>query len=76
MLQVLRSQIGEEAWSQLSSSERQARIVKLKLEDRKLRVEGKLKEAHVLFGDVIADPGIIQDSKSIRVTEILKSDST
>ena len=50
--------------------------MKLKLEDRKLRVEGKLKEAHVLFGDVIADPGIIQDSKSIRVTEILKSDST
>ena len=39
----------------MSERERQAKLVKLKLQERKLRREGKFDEAATLMGDLIKD---------------------
>ena len=45
LAESLMKQMGEKEWAALSEKERQARLVKLKLQERKLREEGKLDEA-------------------------------
>ena len=47
--QSLISQIGEADWAAMSEKERQARIMKLRLQERKLRQEGKIDEATALL---------------------------
>ena len=39
--EALMRQMGEEEWRRLSERERQERLMKLKLEERRLRQEGK-----------------------------------
>lgn len=42
---------GDAEWATLSEQERQKRLVKLKLEERRLRKEGQLDELHRLLGE-------------------------
>ena len=42
-------------WAKLSEQERQARLTKLKLMERRLRKEGKYDEAAALLGDMMKD---------------------
>ena len=46
-------QVGEAEWSHLSERERQAKLVKLKLQERKLRQQGKYDEAAALLGQAM-----------------------
>ncbi|PFX16028.1 hypothetical protein AWC38_SpisGene19720 [Stylophora pistillata] len=51
LLEALKKQLGDAEWAQLSEQERQKRLVKLKLEERRLRKEGQLDELHRLLGE-------------------------
>lgn len=45
LTEALMKQVGDAQWAALSERERQAKLLKLKLQERKLRQEGKLDEA-------------------------------
>ena len=45
LTEALMKQMGDAQWATLSERERQAKLLKLKLQERKLRQEGKLDEA-------------------------------
>lgn len=45
LTEALMKQMGDAEWAALSERERQAKLLKLKLQERKLRQEGKLDEA-------------------------------
>ncbi|KAJ8047726.1 hypothetical protein HOLleu_06793 [Holothuria leucospilota] len=53
LLEALMKQIGAEEWARLTEKERQARLMKLKLQERRLRQEGKFEEAYALLGQGI-----------------------
>ena len=55
--QALRNQLGDAAWEAMTSQERQRHLVKLKLQNRKLRAEGRLEEANELLGGLLDDSG-------------------
>ena len=55
MFQALIKQTGEVEWARLSERERQARLMKLKLQERKLRQENKFDEAGALLSQGIKD---------------------
>ena len=46
------NQMGHKEWAKLSERERQSRLVKLKLKERKLREEGRYDEAAALLGEL------------------------
>ena len=50
LTEALMKQMGDAEWAALSERERQAKLLKLKLQERKLRQEGKLDEASRLEG--------------------------
>ena len=50
MLQALMRQAGEAEWAALTEKERQRRLVRLRLEERRLRREGKYDTATALLG--------------------------
>ena len=52
--------MGEGEWARLSEKERQLRLMKLKLEERRLRQEGKFDEAAALLGDAIKSQGALE----------------
>ena len=47
--------MGEAEWRQLSEAERQRLIMEKKLQERRLRAEGRHKEAAKLMGDLLKD---------------------
>ena len=47
--------LGNAEWSRLTERERQAKLVKLKHAEKKLRQEGKLDEAAMLLGQLQKD---------------------
>jgi len=51
LLEALKKQLGDAEWAALSEQERQKRLVKLKLEERRLRKEGQLDELQRLLGE-------------------------
>jgi len=51
LLEALKKQLGDAEWAALSEQERQRRLVKLKLEERRLRKEGQLDELQKLLGE-------------------------
>ncbi|XP_041457735.1 trichohyalin-like isoform X3 [Lytechinus variegatus] len=53
LAEALMKQMGEGEWARLSERERQLRLMKLKLEERRLRQEGKMDEASALLGDAL-----------------------
>ncbi|CAH1265139.1 MAB21L2 [Branchiostoma lanceolatum] len=53
--EALAKQMGEAEWSLLSEQERQARLIKMKLEQRKLRQEGRQEEADAILAQLLKD---------------------
>ncbi|XP_032219683.2 trichohyalin [Nematostella vectensis] len=51
LMEAMMKQMGEAQWAALSERERQARLVKLKLQEKRLREDGKLDEASRLLGE-------------------------
>jgi hypothetical protein len=45
--------MGEDEWNKLSDSEKQKKIVELKMKERKLRQEGNVEEAAAIFEKVL-----------------------
>lgn len=45
--------MGDADWAKLSERERQQKIMQLRLQERKLRKEGKIDEASALLGDAM-----------------------
>lgn len=45
--------MGEEEWNKLSDSDKQHRIVELKMKERKLRQEGNVEEAAAIFEKIL-----------------------
>ncbi|XP_071961658.1 uncharacterized protein [Antedon mediterranea] len=66
LAEALMQQVGEAEWANLSEKERQAKLVKLKLQEKRLRQEGKYDEAAALLGDAI---------KSQQALELLMGDT-
>lgn len=54
------TQMGEGEWAHLSEKERQLRLMKLKLEERRLRQEGKMDEAAALLGDALKSQNALE----------------
>jgi hypothetical protein len=46
-------QAGDVEWNQLSEKERQARLIKLKMEEKRLRQEGRMNEASELIAGLL-----------------------
>ena len=57
------NQMGAAEWAALSEKERQARLMKLKLQERKLRAEGKYDEATALITEGIKNQEGMHDRK-------------
>ncbi|XP_078596993.1 uncharacterized protein LOC144873475 isoform X1 [Branchiostoma floridae x Branchiostoma japonicum] len=53
--EALAKQMGEAEWALLSEQERQARLIKMKLEQRKLRQEGRQEEADAILAQLLKD---------------------
>nr|XP_006823325.1 PREDICTED: trichohyalin-like [Saccoglossus kowalevskii] len=51
LAEALMRQFSETQWAKMSEKERQAKLMKLKLEEKRLRREGKFDEAAALLGD-------------------------
>ena len=48
-------EVGEREWAALTEQERQRRLVRLRLEERRLRREGKYDEVAALLGQLSKD---------------------
>nr|XP_039263423.1 trichohyalin-like isoform X2 [Styela clava] len=55
LAEALMKQLGDKAWGELSERERQERLFKLKMEERRLRKEGRYDELAKLLGEAFAD---------------------
>nr|CAB3228489.1 trichohyalin-like [Phallusia mammillata] len=55
LMEALMRQLGEDEWNRMSEKERQARLMKLKMEERRLRRKGKYDELAKLLGDAFAN---------------------
>ena len=60
LLESLKKQMSEAEWVVLSEQERQARLTKLKLMERRLRKEGKYDEAAALLGDAVKSSELLE----------------
>ena len=60
LLESLKKQMSEAEWVVLSEQERQARLTKLKLMERRLRKEGKYDEAAALLGDALKSSELLE----------------
>ena len=60
MLEALKQQMSDAEWAVLSEQERQAKLTKLKLMERRLRKEGKYDEAAALLGDAVKNSDLLQ----------------
>lgn len=60
LLEALKKQMSDAEWAKLSEQERQARLTKLKLMERRLRKEGKYDEAAALLGDALKHSDLLQ----------------
>ncbi|XP_064633679.1 golgin subfamily A member 4-like [Lineus longissimus] len=53
LMEALMKQAGDVEWNQLSEKERQARLIKLKMEEKRLRQEGRMDEASELIAGML-----------------------
>lgn len=60
LLEALKKQMSDAEWAVLSEQERQARLTKLKLMERRLRKEGKFDEAAALLGDALKNSDLLE----------------
>ena len=52
-MDALMRQFGEAEWRKMSEGQRQRHLVKLRMEERRLRQEGKFDQAAKLLGDSV-----------------------
>lgn len=62
LMQALMKQFSEAEWARMSDKERQALLTKLKLQEKRLRQQGKFDEAARLLGDAFKDADVLQVS--------------
>ncbi|XP_062600408.1 trichohyalin-like [Saccostrea cucullata] len=56
---ALKEEMGEDEWNKLSDSEKQKKIVELKMKERKLRQEGNVEEAAAIFEKVLENDELL-----------------
>ena len=74
LLEALKKQMSDAEWALLSEQERQARLTKLKLMERRLRKEGKYDEAAALLGDALKHSDLLQVSVEYNITSKVESE--
>ena len=72
LLEAMKKQLGDAEWALLSEQERQARLTKMKLLEKRLRREGKYDEAAKLLGDAMKDADFLQVIKVSQMKLIVK----
>lgn len=60
LLEALEKQMGAAEWALLSEQERQARLAKLKLQERRLRQQGRFDDAAALLGEGLKNAEALQ----------------
>lgn len=60
LLEALGKQMGAAEWAKLSEQERQARLTKLKLQERRLRQQGRFDDAAALLGEGLKNAETLQ----------------
>ena len=60
LLEALEKQVGEAEWARLSEQERQTRLAKLKLQERRLRQQGRFDDAAALLGEGLKNAETLQ----------------
>ncbi len=60
LLEALEKQMGAAEWAKLSEQERQARLAKLKLQERRLRQQGRFDDAAALLGEGLKNAETLQ----------------
>lgn len=60
LLEALEKQYGTAEWARLSEQERQARLAKLKLQERRLRQQGRFDDAAALLGEGLKNAEALQ----------------
>lgn len=68
--QALKESMSEDEWNKLSDSEKQKRIVELKMKERKLRQEGNVEEAAAIFEKVLENDECKIDFELLVKTDI------
>lgn len=62
LLEALEKQMGAAEWAHLSERERQAQLAKLKLQERRLRQQGRFDDAAALLGEGLKNAETLQVS--------------
>ena len=60
LLEALEKQMGAAEWARLSEQERQARLAKMKLQERRLRQQGRFDDAAALLGEGLKNTEALQ----------------
>ena len=60
LLEALEKQMGAAEWARLSEQERQARLAKMKLQERRLRQQGRFDDAAALLGEGLKNAEALQ----------------
>lgn len=60
LLEALEKQMGAAEWARLSEQERQTRLAKLKLQERRLRQQGRFDDAAALLGEGLKNAETLQ----------------
>lgn len=60
LLEALEKQVGAAEWARLSEQERQTRLAKLKLQERRLRQQGRFDDAAALLGEGLKNAETLQ----------------
>ena len=67
LLEALEKQLGTAEWARLSEKERQSRLAKLKLQERRLRQQGRFDEAAALLGEGLKNAETLQVGAHVKV---------
>ncbi|XP_052249024.1 uncharacterized protein LOC127856876 isoform X2 [Dreissena polymorpha] len=61
MMEALMKELGEQEWDRLNETQRQKKLIELKLKERKLRREGKLGEIALLIGSHLENEKLLDE---------------
>ena len=71
LLEALEKQVGAADWARLSEQERQARMAKLKLQERRLRQQGRFDDAAALLGEGLKNAEALQVKITFNISTIV-----
>ena len=71
LLEALEKQVGAADWARLSEQERQARMAKLKLQERRLRQQGRFDDAAALLGEGLKNAEALQVKITFNISAIV-----